>query len=61
MREERYAGWSEPLGREILTGEVPLEVLAGKVAVGEIEPQPKSGHQELLENVVNQAIWGADR
>jgi xylose isomerase len=60
MREERYAGWSGPLGRSILSGDEPLEVLAGRVAVGEIDPRPVSGQQELLENVVNQAIWSTD-
>jgi hypothetical protein len=36
-----------------------LEVLAGRVAAGEIDPQPVSGRQELLENLVNQEIWTA--
>jgi hypothetical protein len=30
------------------------------VATGEIDPQPRSGRQELLENLVNQAIWEVD-
>jgi xylose isomerase len=64
LREERYAGWSGDLGRSILSGEALLEMLAGRVATGEIDPSPVSGQQELLENVVNQAIWavnGQDR
>jgi xylose isomerase len=61
LRTERYAGWSGDLGRSILTGDVPLEVLAGRVAVGELDPRPVSGRQELLENVVNREIWAADR
>jgi hypothetical protein len=36
-------------------------MLAGRVGTGEIDPTPVSGRQELLENVVNQAIWAADR
>src|SRR5215207_2693682 len=28
LRQERYAGWEDELGRKILAGEVPLEVLA---------------------------------
>ena len=59
LRAERYEGWAGPLGRKILAGEVPLEVLAGRVAAGEIDPQPVSGRQELLENLVNQEIWTA--
>lgn len=61
MREARYAGWTGDLGRQILSGNIPLEVLAGRVAVGEIDPRPVSGRQELLENVVNQHIWAVDR
>jgi xylose isomerase len=60
LRVERYAGWAGPLGRKILAGEVPLEVLAGRVAAGEIDPQPVSGRQELLENLVNREIWAAE-
>ena len=60
LREERYAGWAGDLGRSILTGDALLEVLAGRVVAGEIDPQPVSGRQELLENVVNQRIWAAD-
>jgi len=36
-------------------------MLAGRVATGEIDPHPVSGRQELLENIVNQEIWAADR
>jgi xylose isomerase len=35
-------------------------VLAGQVAAGQLDPQPVSGRQELLENVVNRAIWAVD-
>ncbi len=58
-REERYAGWSAELGQSILAGDVALEELARRVAAGEIDPRPVSGHQELLENLVNQDIWSA--
>ncbi len=61
LRAERYAGWTGALGRSILSGEVLLEELAGRVAVGEIDPGPVSGRQELLENVVNQEIWAVER
>ncbi len=61
LREARYAGWDESLGRAILDGSESLESLEAKVASGEIDPRPKSGQQELLENVVNQSVWSADR
>ncbi len=57
---KRYAGWDGALGRSILSGDALMEVLAGQVAAGQIDPQPVSGQQELLENMVNRAIWSTD-
>jgi xylose isomerase len=50
--DERYAGWEGPLGREILAGRQSLEDLAGHVLANDLEPQPRSGRQEMLENLV---------
>jgi xylose isomerase len=61
LREGRYAGWGEGLGASILSGAASLEDLEARVAAGGIDPRPVSGRQELLENVVNQEIWAADR
>ena len=61
LRDARYAGWDEALGRAILDGSESLASLEARVASGEIDPRPVSGHQELLENVVNQSVWAADR
>jgi xylose isomerase len=60
-RTDRYAGWATDLGRSILSGDSQLEALAERVLTGEIDPRPRSGRQELLENVVNQEIWAVDR
>ena len=59
-RKARYEGWAGPLGRSILSGDALFEMLAGRVLAGEIDPSPRSGGQEMLENVVNQAIWEVD-
>ncbi len=59
-REARYSGWAGDLGRSILSGDALFEMLAGRVLTGEIDPKPRSGRQEMLENVVNQAIWEVD-
>jgi xylose isomerase len=59
LRSARYGGWDGELGRAILSGEALFEMLAGRVATGEIDPQPVSGRQEALENLVNQSIWTA--
>jgi xylose isomerase len=50
--EERYAGWSGSLGREILGRKLDLEGLARYVEDRELDPKPVSGRQEWLENLV---------
>ena len=59
MREARYRGWGGALGKAILDGSETLASLEEKVASGAIDPRPVSGHQELLENVVNESTWRA--
>ena len=61
LREERYAGWRDELGVAILDGDLPLADLERRVADDGIDPRPRSGQQERLENLVNQRIWTADR
>ena len=58
-RESRYAGWDDDLGQQILRGQVTVEDLEKKVAAGEIDPEPVSGRQEQLENLVNRTLWNA--
>jgi xylose isomerase len=60
-RADRYQGWSGELGQSILSGGASLEELDRRVTEGGVDPQPVSGGQELLENLVNQRIWAADR
>jgi xylose isomerase len=59
-RKARYAGWSDELGRAILSGSVTLADLERRVAAGAIDPRPRSGQQELLEGLVNRRIWAVD-
>ncbi len=58
---QRYARWDGALGSAILDGRETLASLEAKVASGEIDPAPSSGHQEQLENAVNQVHWTADQ
>jgi xylose isomerase len=51
--EERYAGWDTPFGKDIAAGRKSLDDLARHVDERSLEPQPKSGRQEYLENLVN--------
>jgi xylose isomerase len=54
--EARYAGWDGPLGRRILKGTASLADLAAHVERHALEPQPRSGRQEQLENLLNSFI-----
>ncbi len=56
-RTARYAGWDEGIGAEIMGGSVGLADLAARVEAEDLDPDPVSGGQERLENVVNQAVW----
>jgi xylose isomerase len=53
---ERYAGWSAPLGQDILAGRRSLADLAALVAREGIEPTPRSGGQERLENLAGRYL-----
>jgi xylose isomerase len=51
--KERYAGWDTEFGRDILGGKRSLADLAELVRTRGIAPQPRSGRQEQLENLMN--------
>jgi len=54
--EARYAGWRGAEGKAMLGGKRTLEEISDRVLKKGIEPQPKSGRQELLENIVNRYV-----
>lgn len=54
--EERYAGWAKPDAQAMLSGKLSLEDIAKHVEDKKIQPQPRSGRQEYLENVVNRYV-----
>jgi xylose isomerase len=56
-KQSRYAGWQQPLGQNIMTGEHSLESLTKEVVNRGLSPNHVSGQQELLENKVNQALF----
>ena len=49
----RYADWDGELGRGILSGQRSLGDLEQHVLTRGVEPEPRSGRQEMLENLVN--------
>jgi xylose isomerase len=49
---ERYAGWDGDLGRSIMQNGQSLEELARHAQERNLDPKPRSGRQEMLENVI---------
>ena len=54
--EERYAGWQSREAKAMLNGKRSLEQIAARVEKQNINPEPKSGRQEYLENLVNRFV-----
>ena len=54
--EARYAGWQEKGAQAMLKGERSLEQIAQWVEAENINPQPRSGQQEYLENLINRFV-----
>jgi xylose isomerase len=54
--DERYAGWRDGIGAEIMSGRLSLEDLSERVLSQKIDPKPRSGRQEMLENLVNRYL-----
>ena len=54
--DARYAGWQTPEGQAILKGERSLDDLAARVEKENLNPQPRSGQQEYLENLINRFV-----
>ena len=53
-RTERYAGWDSAEGQVLLHSD--LEQISARVVAEDINPEPKSGRQERLENLVNRFL-----
>lgn len=54
LRAERYAGWDSPEAQAML--ESDLASIANRLASEGIDPQPRTGRQEVLENIVNRFV-----
>ena len=53
-RAERYAGWNRPEAAALLTGS--LDDAAATVTTKNLNPEPRSGRQERLENLWNRFV-----
>ncbi len=53
-RDARYAGWDAPDGQALMASD--LDAITARVLADGTNPQPKSGRQERLENLVNRYL-----
>jgi xylose isomerase len=53
---ERYAAWDTADARKLLAGEYPLAEIERRVLATKVDPEPRSGKQELLENIVSRYL-----
>jgi xylose isomerase len=56
---ERYAGWKTFDAQAMLTGKVTLEEIAAKAETDAVNPLPRSGKQEQIENLLSRSIYSA--
>jgi len=55
-REGRYAGWATNGAQAMLTKDATLDGIAAQAEASDLNPQPVSGQQEKLENIVNRYV-----
>jgi xylose isomerase len=53
---DRYAGWNSDAGKALLANGSNLEAISDAAVAAKIDPQPRSGRQEYVENIVSRYI-----
>lgn len=53
FKQERYGKWREGFGLDIMNNKFDVAALSDFVLTQKLDPQPVSGHQELLESKLN--------
>jgi xylose isomerase len=53
---DRYSGWNSDAGKALLSANSNLEVISDAAVAAKIDPQPRSGRQEYVENIVSRYI-----
>ena len=54
--KDRYAGWQGADAQAMLAGKTDLEAISDAAVAAGIDPQPRSGRQEYVENLVSRYI-----
>ena len=57
MLAERYAGWQSAEANAVLDGKMSLDQIEKWALEKEINPQPRSGRQEQVENLLSGLIY----
>ncbi|HEY0264516.1 MAG TPA: xylose isomerase [Granulicella sp.] len=57
MLAERYAGWKTPEAQAMLNGTWSLDEIAARAEKDAIQPQPRSGRQEQIENFIARSLY----
>ncbi|GLT10738.1 xylose isomerase [Sulfitobacter porphyrae] len=55
-RRARYAGWESSEAQAMLAKDATLDGIAARAEAADVNPQPVSGGQEKLENIVNRYV-----
>lgn len=58
--KERYAGWERPEAQAMFSGKVSLDEIEAKALRDGINPKPRSGKQEQIENLLMRRIYTDD-
>jgi len=53
---DRYAGWTSDAGKALLSASSNLEAISDAAVAAKIDPLPRSGRQEYVENIVSRYI-----
>jgi xylose isomerase len=54
---ERYSGWKSADAQAMLAGEISLDEIERRALANAIDPQPRSGKQERIENLLARGIY----
>ena len=57
LLSERYADWKSDRGAKLLSGELSLDAIEALTLKEELNPQPRSGRQEAIENLLARSIY----
>jgi xylose isomerase len=55
--EQRYSDWKSPNSKAMLEGRLSLDQIADDALARNINPQPRSGKQEQIENLLARIIY----